>query len=266
MKRFFSFSAGLIIISMLLVSCNNWFNPPIVIPGTPGPNVLPLTGFDEIVLRAPIHLHLTDAPTHRVEVVADSFWQSRIEVNVAGNTLEVTLLPDTTNTQPDTIPMYDIQLFVDLPALTRVETYSAAKIETTNRFTLGDLALELNGAADVSFEADANEIDLQISGATKAELDIALDTLHTEINGAGRLIATGTAAQHNIDVAGAGDINGFDLVADACDVDIQGAGSFEVTAQTTLNVDIAGIAVVYYKGNPTITQNITGLGRVVDAN
>lgn len=266
MKRIFYFSTGVILLSMFLVSCNTWFNPPIVVPGTPGPNVLPLSGFDEIVVKAPIHLHLKEASAHRVEVVADSFWQDRIDVTVTGNTLEVTLLPDTSSTPQDTLPLYDIDLFVDLPTLTSIETYRAAKIETVNRFSLGTLSMNLRGAADVDFEADANEIDLRIAGATRAELDIALDTLHTEIDGAGRLIASGTALKHNIDVSGAGDINGFDLVADACDVDIQGAGSFEVMVQNTLDVDIAGIAIVYYKGNPTITQNITGLGRVVDAN
>jgi hypothetical protein len=40
----------------------------------------------------------------------------------------------------------------------------------------------------------------------------------------------------------------------------------EVHATQFLDVTISGLGSVYYKGHPTITENITGGGSLIDAN
>jgi hypothetical protein len=45
-------------------------------------------------------------------------------------------------------------------------------------------------------------------------------------------------------------------------IEIDGVGTADVQAAQTLDVVIAGSGVVTYSGAPTITQNITGTGRL----
>ena len=78
--------------------------------------------------------------------------------------------------------------------------------------------------------------------------------------------AMGDADVHELKIRGASEVESFDLLTNSTAVNIIGAGNCEVNAQNDLDVSITGAGIVYYKGNPTITQSITGLGQVVDAN
>lgn len=259
MKRTSVLSSFVGALLLLVLACNG--------PGIITSTQLPLSGFDQITLRAPIDLHLTQDNNFFVEVVGDSFWTSRIDVDVIGNILEVNFTPDTTGTGlNDSTPIYDVDINVHLPVLTQVEVFSAARIQTTNRFQVDDLDLKVAGAAKIDFEADGDELAVDISGAGDVEVDIDATSLATNIQGAGKLEAQGAVRSQKIEITGAGEIQAFDLVSDSCEVKFLGAGDCEVSANTSLDVRITGAGVVYYKGSPSVSQTITGLGRVVDAN
>jgi len=72
--------------------------------------------------------------------------------------------------------------------------------------------------------------------------------------------------QMRISILGSGSFFGFPLSASNCDVGIIGSGDCEVTVSSDLDVVIEGSGNVYYKGSPIIHEDITGSGRVVDAN
>ena len=267
MKRIFSLSTTCVVLLMALSSCNGtWFNVPDIIPPIPSTTVITVPSFDEIEVNAPVHLHLTQANTQKIEVLADSFWTARLDVQVSGNVLSVNFLPDSSNNQPDSIPQYDVDVFVEIPNLTRVQTRTATKIEGTNRFNLTDVLFKLRGASDVSFEADAATFELDVAGASQLVLDVDVDTLYTRMGLAGRMEAMGDADVHELKIRGASEVESFDLLTNSTSVNIIGAGNCEVNAQNDLDVSITGAGIVYYKGNPTITQNINGLGQVVDSN
>lgn len=69
-----------------------------------------------------------------------------------------------------------------------------------------------------------------------------------------------------VSLMGSGSFYGFPLAASTCQVDIIGSGICEITVQNELDVVIEGSGNVYYKGSPLIHEDITGSGRVVDAN
>ncbi|MDP4292142.1 MAG: DUF2807 domain-containing protein, partial [Bacteroidota bacterium] len=83
-----------------------------------------------------------------------------------------------------------------------------------------------------------------------------------DIRGSGNINLSGSARKFNIDIAGSGDVNGQDMPADACNVDVKGSGNCRVFAIGKLNVDIAGSGNVYYKGKPDISNNIAGSGKL----
>lgn len=83
-----------------------------------------------------------------------------------------------------------------------------------------------------------------------------------EVTGVGRVELTGQTTNLTVAMPGAGEINTLELTAAHADVSLTGAGQAEINATETLDVEIASVGSVRYTGNPTITQEITGLGRL----
>jgi len=86
----------------------------------------------------------------------------------------------------------------------------------------------------------AENFSLNVSGAASADLSFDVEVLDVDLSGAGNLDLTG-----NIDTA---------------NIVLSGAGNIEVDVSNYLNVDISGVGRVRYGGNPTVIQDISGLG------
>ena len=87
------------------------------------------------------------------------------------------------------------------------------------------------------------------------------------------LVGTGNITLHgekqntlNINVVGTGNVKAFDQEVDNCVINSTGTGNCEVWVNQNLSVTLTGIGSVYYKGNPSISQSIIGLGKIVDSN
>jgi hypothetical protein len=65
---------------------------------------------------------------------------------------------------------------------------------------------------------------------------------------------------------GSGSFRGFQLRAGQSYVEIVGSGDCEITSDESMDVVIEGSGNVYYKGTPSLQTDITGSGRVLNAN
>ncbi len=113
---------------------------------------------------------------------------------------------------------------------------------------------------------DLELVSLEGVGNVVFDNDIVTDELEVFLTGLGDFSIRGAADTLNINLAGQGNVRGFNFNSDLCDVSIVGSGDVEVTANNSLFVTITGQGNVFYKGNPIILSNINGLGTVVDAN
>ncbi|HOT15585.1 MAG TPA: DUF2807 domain-containing protein [Bacteroidales bacterium] len=87
------------------------------------------------------------------------------------------------------------------------------------------------------------------------------------ITGAGTVsFSKGKQQKLNISIAGTATINAFNLEAENVKVTIAGSAQCEVLATKKLDVSISGTGTVKYKGRPSISQSIAGLGSVVSEN
>ncbi|MEL6672591.1 MAG: head GIN domain-containing protein [Bacteroidota bacterium] len=264
MKRTPVFLWGVMMSLLLLSACIGPFAPT---PTNPNVIVSPLSNFDEISVDVPLQLELTQDPSFDVELSGDSLWLSRIDIDVVNNVLEVRFAPDTSGfTPPDSLPLYDVKLAVSLPSLVALELKTATKTSTTSLFTIDDLQVNLDGAAEADLELDGDSLYVDVDGAGDITLEADLLTLDLSVAGAARYEGEGTVDNQLIVVKGAGNVEAFDMVSQHCEIDFLGAGEAEVNAQQSLDVQIVGAATVYYKGNPSITQSISGLGSLVDSN
>jgi len=89
-------------------------------------------------------------------------------------------------------------------------------------------------------------VKLKITGDFRANRSIAIDNL-------------------DLKISGIGDYAGFKITSTDCVVSATGIGNSELTSLNSLDVFISGTGDVSYKGSPTITQNISGFGDLIDA-
>lgn len=70
----------------------------------------------------------------------------------------------------------------------------------------------------------------------------------------------------DITMTGTGNFYGFPMNVENCKVHIDGTSNCEVNVEKNLDVTIDGVGKVYYKGYPSISTKISGLGSVIDKN
>lgn len=115
------------------------------------------------------------------------------------------------------------------------------------------------------------ELDLDLGGSGSLTLNAfeGITTLDFSVGGTGSFTANEDITTLNtlkINQSGNFKYSGFNISVDDCTIIAGGTGTTEVKVQNSLDVNISGTAIVRYKGNPTITQNISGTGQLIDAN
>jgi hypothetical protein len=91
---------------------------------------------------------------------------------------------------------------------------------------------------------------------------ITNDGLSTKVTGAGEVTLNGQTSNLALTLTGVGSIDASELVGKAVTVDMSGTGRADVNPVVSLHVIITGAGTVTYSGAPTITQKITGVGKL----
>ena len=104
---------------------------------------------------------------------------------------------------------------------------------------------------------------LDLNGAAQAELHLHVQTLMIDAKGASLLELSGTADEVRVTIAGAGELEAEDLVAQTLHINCAGASKAEVNVVRELWAQAAGASKITYKGAPQIRQNIAVGGSVI---
>ena len=124
----------------------------------------------------------------------------------------------------------------------------------------------ISAAGAVKLHADqlkSDRLAVSASGATSLKIS-GLDTKELTIDGSGamKVELSGRAVAQTVTISGAGDYRAADLASEDATVTVSGAGRVVVRVEKTLGIGLSGAASVEYLGNPKVTQQISGAGRV----
>jgi len=138
---------------------------------------------------------------------------------------------------------------------------SSGKITLTITFKNID-ELSCSGAVDLktSNSLKLNNFDLDLSGASKSDLDINAAKLDIDISGSANATLKGKVKMVDLYISGTGSLSAPALESDVYDIEISGVGNATVHAISKLDVSISGTGAVTYKGDPQITKEISGTG------
>ncbi len=118
--------------------------------------------------------------------------------------------------------------------------------------------------SELTFHIDAaalNEVELSGAGSMNIS-NLDTDRWQVTLPGAGSITVAGQATEQTVELSGAGSYQAAELVSQEATIHSSGAGSAVVQVSDTLDVTIDGLGHVEYIGNPTVTQEINGVGSV----
>lgn len=137
-----------------------------------------------------------------------------------------------------------IKLYITTPMLETVKLSGSGNILGKSKFTGGSvLSLSISGSGDIKMEVNSPEIKAEISGS-------------------GSIRLSGETMTETIKISGAGDFFADELKAEKVSVKIAGSGDVRVFADVSLDIKIAGVGSVFYKGAATVKQSVNGSGEV----
>ena len=131
--------------------------------------------------------------------------------------------------------------------------------------TVKDLEkIDISGAGSIKCEKlETEKFVINSSGLGSIDVGLNGQDLKVSISGVGKVNMKGEVDTQQVDISGAGSYSAKELISRDCEVDISGAGRATVNVTDTLDVQLSGVGSVEYTGNPSVTQNISGVGGAV---
>ena len=125
-------------------------------------------------------------------------------------------------------------------------------------------AIELSGAVKLdapTLRADA--LRIAASGGSSLRID-RLEATRLRVAGSGALDAriAGRVVEEKVAISGAGDYRADRLLAEHAEVEVSGVGQVVLRAEKTLRATISGAGSIEYLGDPKVTEEVSGIGRV----
>ena len=130
-------------------------------------------------------------------------------------------------------------------------------------------AITLDGVADIRSHdlLATDELWIEQDGVGNiylAEVDVQL--ISFRLDEVGNVDVQGTADEILAVHSGVGNLQLFDLSARKGDVSLSGTGNIDVNVTDQLKIDLSGVGDIRYMGNPSMTVNHTGVGKIIRVN
>lgn len=124
--------------------------------------------------------------------------------------------------------------------------------------------LDLSGAttSKISGFNDLGTLDLDISGASKSDIQIKAQKIIMDASGASTINLTGSANRIEGEVSGATSLRAYDFPVKDAFLDVSGASSIKVSVSGKLEVEASGASSVRYRGTASVRSSTSGASSV----
>jgi len=220
------------IASMIMVSCYE---------EDPGPQQdeeksFPVLDFDRLEISDAIDVTVRQGSTFSVTAKGDRRNLDDLQIYKSGSTM-VARFDDHHNRQ------YTTYLTITMPVLHGVDFSGAVH---------GNIQ---------GFEETA-QLDLSLSGASMAQLNAKADNLSIDLTGASELRLSGSGSVMVATVSGASLLSAFDFPITEAHLLVTGASHAQIQASQKLKVSASGASGVLYRGSPLLETDVTGASSV----
>ena len=203
----------------------------------PGPiqyteRTYPISDFDRLDMGSAFQIEVVQGSTFGVKATGDLRNIDDLDVFRSGSTLIVQYSRNATR-------RHETRIFITMPDLKEANFSGASK----------SLVEGFNGN---------NELKFTLSGASFAQLSADHSSLHLDVSGASKLVLNGEGESLWAMVTGASELAGFDYPVSEARIEASGASVGKVTVSTELEAIASGASTVRYRGNPSVSSNVSG--------
>jgi hypothetical protein len=210
MKKF------LIIIALFATSANSVF--------AQSRETRSLSDFSEISVGEAIEVTLVAGNKNEAVISAGNIDLEDVITDVRGNRLKIEL----EGTRHRNI---DVEITLTYISIDVIRVSSAADVETKGPIKV-------------------NRLNISVSSAGSAELEIEGGDLDIDISSSGVLVLSGRAVNQRVEVSSAGQYQGYDLECEDSYARVSSAGSARINATKKIDAKASSAGSIKYKGNP----------------
>lgn len=127
----------------------------------------------------------------------------------------------------------NLKAYVSFTTIQKLSAVGASDIYVNGVIRGDALKVVISGSSDFKGAVDINHLSLGQSGSSDSRI-------------------SGRAQNIKIDVSGASDVKGFDLVTDYCEARASGASDIQITVEKELTATASGASDISYKGKGLI--------------
>lgn len=219
------------ILLLLLVGCA--FNTAIQAQATikdPNAQVREAKNFTAIHLSSAFDVYLSQGDEESVAVsAAETKYMEDIIVEVKNGVLEISYKPKNWKWNGNR----KLKAYISFKQVNKLIVSGACDVDIVGTWKADELKVNLSGASDLSGKLEAKQLDVDISGASDMKV-------------------TGSATQMTVDASGASSFKGFDMAADYCNAKATGASDIKISVNKELSVHASGASDIHYKGSGVI--------------
>jgi len=199
-----------------------------------------LSAFDRVELNNAFFVTIVKSSESKVSAKGSGDDIDDLEVTVTNGKLDIRYNQRIRIKQ---LKRYKMELVVYTPNITEIDAKSASDTEISGFGTINNFIAKVSGASTLRLKNTVKSLTADISGASKIILPLKVENIDAEISGASTLDA-------------------FDANSSEVFLELSGASKAEVSASKTLNVKASGASKVFYKGEPKVTEDLSGGSKV----
>ncbi|MBI1184530.1 PspC domain-containing protein, partial [bacterium] len=123
--------------------------------------------------------------------------------------------------------------------------------------------IEANGQGIYIVEIqDGENVELDFSGGTNGTFNGHTKRLEVVAEGISKVQLQGTTERLDAEISGSSELLALDMLSEYTEVDLSGICEAELHATERLNIEASGSSKVRYKGNPQISQDVSGIAQI----
>lgn len=234
-------------------------------PGPRADKEYSVQGFSEVRVSSAIEFEITQSEEYSVKATGHEKLLEHLKVEVSGQTLTLGFEHNAMACIGRHRPDGEVRAVVTMPELKRLVVSGASKGTARGFKSSQDLNLELSGASQAEIDIEAGKATVTASGAGRVTGELKAQDTRLTLSGASRCQLLGAGGDTHLDSSGASQADLSQFQIRNADVHISGAGRAKINMDGTLNVHLSGASSLESKGNIVLgTKDITGASSMHD--
>ena len=238
----FAYISSVILLIILLSGCSKAKNDCMKSTGEIVMEDRPVQPFSQIETHNNVNIILTQGSENSITIEAGANLIDKVTTVIQGDSL---VIRNENKCNWVRSYKYDINAYITVKDLRRIDHKGYGKISTTNTLTPVSLIISILGNGDV-------------------ELNINTPYCHTDLHSSADLILSGYASTNGIWSSGNNWIRCADLVTDTTFIESRTSGDSFINATAKFQAVLKGSGNITYSGNPSDVQTeIIGTGEII---